>query len=177
MESNDRDSSDSDSSMSSPEADAIQTIAVVAPYLQSYYAKELRNTSILQGSAYFKELVESDSEMRFYDVVRMRRETFFELLRLLDSTGRVSSSDSVSSGEKLLIFMYVLTRTTHRATGERCQVSGATVSSAIKEVPAAISIVRTAFIKPPAAATPARITSSPKFFPYFENCIGAIDGV
>jgi hypothetical protein len=170
------DAADSDSSFSSIDSDAVQTVAVLAPYLRSYYVKEPRTTSILQGAQYYMELVGSDNELRFYDMARMRRETFYSLLRVLETTGRLHSSERVTSGEKLMIFLRVLTRTTTRACGERWQVSGATVSAAIHEVLSALRIIRPAYIQPPGTAIPAHIASSPKFFPYFSNCIGALDG-
>jgi hypothetical protein len=32
------------------------------------------------------------------------------------------------------------------------------------------------FVKPPSLQTPPQIRKIRKFFPYFENCIGALDG-
>jgi len=174
-ESSEEDSSDSDSSLSYSEAVVVQ--AVLAQYLRSYYTKVPRNTSTLQGAQYYRELVGSDNEMRFYDIARMRKETFFALLRVLENTGEVSSTERVTSGEKLLIFLRVLAHTTTRSAGERWQVSGATISKAVHDVLRALNAIRSSYIQPPATATPKCIMNSPKFFPYFANCIGAIDGM
>jgi hypothetical protein len=167
------DGNDSDSSSSS---EVVPAIAALAPYLCAYYAKTPRTTSILQGSAYYRELVDSDNERRFYDMARMRRETFFALLSALESTGKITSSERVVSGEKLMIFMRVLAGATNRTCSERWQVAGATITAAVKEVLAAVGALRSLLIKPPIATKHAHIVNSPKFFPYFEDCIGAIDG-
>jgi hypothetical protein len=40
----------------------------------------------------------------------------------------------------------------------------------------AMTTLYTEFVKPTSLQTPLQIRKNPKFFPYFENCIGALDG-
>jgi hypothetical protein len=168
--------SDSDDSSSSAEADVIEAVVLAAPYLRSLYAKEPRNTSALQGSEYFKELIESSNETRFYDMAHMRLETFFLLLTELEGTGKLGTSARVSSGEKLMLLLRVLVGTTNRTSGERWQHSGSTISLAVREVLRAIESIQSRYIKPTISTVPAQIASNPKFYPYFADCIGALDG-
>ncbi|KAG7375410.1 hypothetical protein PHYPSEUDO_001333 [Phytophthora pseudosyringae] len=83
----------------------LAAVVALAPYQRSHYTKLPRSTSIHQGPAYLRELLKSDSEKRFYDIARMQRRTFLQLLHVLESTGLDATSDGVSSGEKRVIFL------------------------------------------------------------------------
>jgi hypothetical protein len=89
----------------------------------------------------------------------------------LEGTG-----EHISSGDKLIMLIQVLTRATNRVFADRWQHRGSTVSDAIAEVLAAAADLEPTVIRPPSQATPAHILSSAKFFPYFRDCIAALDG-
>ena len=166
-----------DRSTSSSDDDIVSAVIYVGPYLQSVYANERRHDSILQGAAYYNELMASGNDSRFYDSARMQRTTFLSLLASLERTDKLKSSAGISSGEKLMMTIHVLTRSTNRVISERWQHSGSTVSQVVHEVLGAAAIIQDDMITRPSAETPQHVRSSSKFYPYFSNCIGAIDGM
>src|SRR5690242_15380215 len=74
-------------------------------------AKILNHDSMLSGNDYYNELMETDIEARFRSVCRMDKNVFLPLLEELQTAG-LSSSDHISAGEKLVMFMLILKRFT-----------------------------------------------------------------
>lgn len=102
----------------------VDTVSLVALILKSSVvraAKEpiAQHDSILTGQLYLQELLETQSTVRFHNVTRMDRNTFDELLLLLESRGGFRDSKYMSTGEKLLIFILVLVGHTNRSVNER----------------------------------------------------------
>lgn len=161
----------------------VDAVSLVAMILKSDIMKEAKepiaqHDSILTGQLYLKELLETRSTARFRDVTRMNRVTFDELLLLLESRGGFKDSKYLSTGEKLLIFILVLVGHTNRSINERWQHSGSTISLVVHNVAAVMIRCQHHFIVPPAVLDPVhlKISGSRKFSPYFDNCIGALDG-
>jgi hypothetical protein len=168
-----QDNGDNDSDSSSDEEVAI--VMMLVPYVKSRFATEVRHDSILQGNAYFKELYHSRSESRFYDSARMRRVTFDALVHALEEKG-LHSSSCISSCEKVMTMLYILTGQSIRSTCERWQHSGSTISHIVNEVLSASRALQDQVIQAPSSEVPSTVLSSPKFYPYFCDCIGALDG-
>jgi hypothetical protein len=133
--------------------------------------------SALTGSAYFKELMETNSTARFREVARMDKRTFISLLSKLTNEGNLKSTSRIGPGEKLMLFLFVLTRNSNRSAAERWQHSGSTVSIIVHDVIDSIMRVRNCFCCiPDPDIVQSKILNDPKFYPYFSNCIGALDG-
>ena len=161
----------------------VDTVSLVALILKcnllgAVKAPIAQHDSILTGQLNLKELLETRSTARFHNVTRMDRDTFDELLLLLESRGGFKNSKYISAGEKLLIFILVLVGHTNRSVNERWQHSGCTISFVVHEVATVIKMCKKYLIVPPAVLDPIpfKISSSRKFSPYFDNCIGALDG-
>jgi hypothetical protein len=92
--------------------------------------------------------------------------------------GLRNGSKKICAGEKLLIFIQVLKGLSLRSIGDRFQHSEATLSAIIREVSNSLIIVQDKLMIQPKANQPdsARILNDPKFSPFFNGCIGAIDG-
>lgn len=135
-------------------------------------------TSALSGHAYMLELMRTPSESRFRDVGRMGKEAFVTLVEVLSQNGGLSASKTISSEEKTFIFLSLLTGHSNRDIAERWQHSGSTISKAVHEVADAILAVKHQYIRQPheGVPVPGKIINSPNYFPYFEGCIGALDG-
>jgi hypothetical protein len=137
-------------------------------------------TSILTGDMYFKELMDAENESRFRSAVRMDKVTFIRLVRLLSGPrGGMSSSRNISIGEKVMIFMNLLIGHSNRSIAERWQHSPSTISAVLHQVIDTLlkkEIADFLMVKCDPETVPLEISSNPKFSPFFDNCIGAVDG-
>lgn len=113
------------------------------------------------------------------NVARMEKETFVKLKRMLKVTGNLRKSLSINVGQKVMMFIYVLIGHTNRQTAERWQHSGSTVSIIIHEVSEAFKMCSSLILVHPMEGDPIQreIAINPTMSPFFDNCIGAIDGV
>jgi hypothetical protein len=117
------------------------------------------------------------STARFRTVVRMDRETFIRLVNFLHYNGELESSRFICAAEKVMIFVSALVGFSIRQIAERFQHSLSTISILINEITKCfLTTQNKLFIKPSYENTPSQILNNPKFYPYFQNCVGAIDG-
>ncbi|XP_057746403.1 uncharacterized protein LOC130965658 [Arachis stenosperma] len=139
------------------ESAAILAICGVANYYLRYVLKQEKRTSKLSGYQWLLELKEGN-EMRFFEQFRMRKPVF----------NRLCNDLVLNYGLK-----------SYRMIEERFQHSGETifrqchhVLSCVKKL--AKNIIRP--IDPSFGDTPKYIMDNDRYWPYFKDCIGAIDG-
>jgi hypothetical protein len=136
-----------------------------------------QHNSVLTGSLYYDEIMNTNNENRFRDIVRMDRDTFIKLLAFLTEKSVLTNSIKICAGQKIMIFIHVLAGNSLRQTAERWQHSTSTISLIIHEVSDCIYSQRDIlYVKPSPTKIPNEISTNPKNFPFFENCIGALDG-
>jgi hypothetical protein len=101
-----------------------------------------------------------------------------QFLALLEEHGELKGGSFLSSGEKLMIFIHTCVGHSSRQCAERFQHSTSTISIVIQEVIGSILMCRKILIKGKKEGDliSGHILNNPKFFPYFEHCIGALDG-
>ena len=76
-----------------------------------------------------------------------------------------------------MILLYTLTGHSNRDAQERFQHSGSSISRYIHEAVAAVGKLQEIYMKLPSVTTIAsQIVNNPKYFPYFKDCLGALDG-
>jgi hypothetical protein len=78
--------------------------------------------------------------------------------------------------QKLCIFLQCLKGNSNRVLQEQYQHAGSTISTIVQEVATVVLRMKSAVITLPGPELPKEISDKPKFFPYFKDCIGAIDG-
>ncbi|KAH9154752.1 hypothetical protein AeRB84_003195 [Aphanomyces euteiches] len=106
----------------------------------------------------------------------MSRHTFTLLLQQLQQHG-LQSSPNIRATEKLTIAIYIFTGEPNRNTQERFQHSGETMSRVFGKVCTVIGKLQPSYISQYSASdTPIQIRRNPKWYPFFSNCIGALDG-
>jgi hypothetical protein len=107
----------------------------------------------------------------------MRKPTFQLLLGKLRNVG-LKDGRKVSAGEKLMTFISILKGSSNREGAERWQHSGSTISSIVRQCITAFIRIKNEYIVLPNVDTPSMddIINNPKFFPYFANCDGMLDG-
>ncbi|KNZ49115.1 uncharacterized protein VP01_51g5 [Puccinia sorghi] len=141
-----------------------------------------RHISILTGAMWMEEMMNNSNESSFYNNIGMRMLTFLKLQHLLESHGVLEDSRHVSSTEKLGILVYMLiTGLSNRKLQELFQRSASTISITINQLVKDITAHKALicmFITLPGNNVSAaeEITSNPQFLPYFDDCIGAVDG-
>jgi DDE superfamily endonuclease len=140
--------------------------------------KNRQHTSILTGKMYCEELMTTQNENRFINATRMKKDTFKVLIQILCDHGGLKDSIFLNSSEKLMILLYILQGQSIRKTSERFQHSTSTIHAVIREVISSLQkihpMILTRFSNHD--TIPESIRRNTKFYPYFKNCIGAIDG-
>ncbi|KAM0903445.1 hypothetical protein ACQ4PT_018664 [Festuca glaucescens] len=107
----------------------------------------------------------------------MESHIFQELCDYLRSRKLLENSRGVSVEEQLGMLMYMLSRNaSYRTLTDRFQRSPEIVHRHINACINAITSLAYDFIKLQSTDAHFKISSSPLYWPYFKNCIGAIDG-
>ena len=150
---------------------------ILLPFLNKSLPQLMRN-SRLSGREYTAEVLTSDNPKRCQEVFRMKREVFQYLCSELQTKGGLYSSKHIAIDEKLGMFLWTVARAaSNRDVQERFQHSGETVSRHFHEVLNAVNVLVPEYIRLPSASDMSvNITSNAKFYSYFNDCIGALDG-
>ena len=102
---------------------------------------------------------------------------FDEFVAVIKIRGNLKDGAEISAGEKLMVFIDALKGMTNRELKLTWNHSGNTLSNIIHDVCEAILTIETLGKQPPTADYFSRhIKDNPKFLPYFDDCIGALDG-
>jgi hypothetical protein len=131
--------------------------------------------SNLTGQMRYDELMNSTNEHRFLDETRMTKDVFILFVDFMRGRG-LSDSTSICAGQKIMIYLTLLKGGKNREIHSMWQHSGSTISSILEEVMAAFSRIQDVIFIPPPLDTSDYIRENYRFFPYFENCLGALDG-
>jgi len=137
-----------------------------------------KRTAFLKGATYIEELLAAGHNGRIQEVLRMRLKPFKVLCNIMRRDGLLSDTRHISIEESLAMFSHVVGRgTTFRDVEERYQHSGATVFRHFRAVLKGLLALVPRYIKLPSAMEiPTVISSSSKNYPFFKDCIGAVDG-
>ena len=108
----------------------------------------------------------------------MKLEMFQFLCLELKSRGGLADSKCIVVEEQVAMFLFTLAHaSSNREVQERFQHSGETVSRHFHAVLQAINKLVSHYIKlPDPNITPTAITSDVRFYSFFNECIGALDG-
>ncbi|KAK5785683.1 hypothetical protein PVK06_040290 [Gossypium arboreum] len=111
------------------------------------------------------------------DVIRMRPIAFFNLCDILSRNNLLQSTKSVNIREQVVIFLHIIGHNVRfRVIGSRYYRSIETVHRYFRVVLRAVLKLYKLVIKLPDESTPSEIRNNPRFYPYFKDCIGALDG-
>ncbi|XP_066343234.1 uncharacterized protein [Miscanthus floridulus] len=150
-------------------------LPAVMPFLDE--EKTPKHTSSLPGAKKVKEILEGH-ENWCKEEFRMEAEIFRAIANFLRAENLLRDTRGMKIEEQLGLFMFMLS---HNASIERLkkefQHSGETVHRKIYDVFNIIPTLTQKFIRllnP--SHTHMKITCDPRFMPFFQNCIGAIDG-
>ncbi|XP_026396375.1 uncharacterized protein LOC113291008 [Papaver somniferum] len=152
------------------------TTTLIAVYYQYFLEKTICHDSILSGAAHVDEVL-NGHDARCQDSFRMEKHVFLRLCDMLKEKELLRHSNGVRVEEKVAIFMLAVGHNErNRILQERFQHSGETISRHFNAVLDAIVALADDFLVPAGPDTPTEILENPRFYPYFKDCIGAIDG-
>ena len=108
----------------------------------------------------------------------MKLKPFKVLCTVMRKNGLLQDSKNISVEEAVAMFLHVVGRgTSFRDVEEWYQHSGATVFRYFRAVVTALLALVPTYIKLPSSLEiPVAISSSMKNYPFFKDCIGAVDG-
>lgn len=157
---------------------AAMTAMLAGSYTEPLYNKSRVRDSILSGHNYTQELLNGHPR-RFQEKLRMPRPTFFLLRNWLLTNTALTSTKGVTIEEKLAMFLMIVGQgASNRTVQERYQHAGDTVTNCFHQVLFGLVKMHKERVKLPDPSLPvcAQIASNPKFTPYFDDCLGALDG-
>ncbi|KAL6637093.1 hypothetical protein ACP70R_024665 [Stipagrostis hirtigluma subsp. patula] len=121
-------------------------------------------------------IYESD-DTRCVDLLRMRRAPFFQLCDLFRSRELLRDSIHSTIEEQVAMFLHVVGHNQRfRVINLTFRRSVETISRYFQEVLYAVGELRSEMIVPPSTNVHPKILNSRRWYPYFKDCIGAIDG-
>jgi hypothetical protein len=148
------------------------------PFLFKRSIPQPMRTSSLSGEAYVNELIMCNNPRRIQEVLRMKLEVFQFLCTELKNKGGLTPSRYVGIKEQVAMFLYTIAHSrSNREVQERFQHSGETISRHFHSVLQALNRLVPHYINlPKHNELPDAISSNPKFYPFFSDCIGTLDG-
>nr|XP_020187954.1 protein ALP1-like [Aegilops tauschii subsp. strangulata] len=110
-------------------------------------------------------------------MLRMKRAPFARLVETFRSRSLLQDSLNTSFKEQVAMFLHVVGHNQRfRVIHNTFRRSMETISRYFKQVLFAVGELRGEMIRRPSGQTPPKIRGSPRWYPYFKDCIGAIDG-
>ncbi|KAL2228789.1 UNVERIFIED_CONTAM: hypothetical protein Sindi_1858600 [Sesamum indicum] len=139
-----------------------------------------RNTSALQGAEWVAEIMTTPHQGRFFDNIRMTKPCFYALVDALTCRGLLphGQTSRVTSIEEVALFMQTVgMHKRHRDNMERFQHSLETIHRRFHRVFFALCAMAPELItRSDFTNTHPRVASTRDFYPYFKDCVGAMDG-
>ncbi|KAK7314653.1 hypothetical protein VNO77_33180 [Canavalia gladiata] len=129
------------------------------------------------GTKFIDEVLNGQNE-RCMENFRMDKHVFYKLCDILQAKGLLRHTNRIKIEEQLAIFMFIIGHNLRtRAVQELFRYSGETISRHFNNVLNAIMSMSLDFFQPPGSDIPSEIFEDPRFYPYFKDCVGAIDGI
>ncbi|XP_024020797.1 uncharacterized protein LOC112091409 [Morus notabilis] len=159
----------------------LAAVVVVLWYYYMYMSRPLprpKHTSTFTGIMCVEYLLDGHEDV-IRAKIRMGSECFKRLSSLLELQGYLRPTRNMNVDEQLFIFLYIVCQNSNnRESQDQWQHSGATISKYFKLVLKALCKLRVDFIKPPKfnIIDPMLAAHGSKYLPWFQNCIGALDG-
>ena len=177
---------------------------LMSAWLQSQHALEMLNASLadgyntqahgrapngkpkhaskLTGQAYTQDVLSCRHEERLLKCLRMPLATFHLLCMKFRENNLLVDNANTTIEHQVHMFLYIVTgSSSNRNLLERFQHSGESISRHFHHVLDAINHIESEYIQHPTpsntnlSTVPPEITNNPKFYPFFKNCLGAID--
>lgn len=141
-------------------------------------SKELGHSSSVPKQAKFVDNVLKGPNESFLENFRMDKHAFYKFCDMLHTRGLLRHTNRIKIEEQVAIFMFIVGHNLRtRAVQELFKYSGETISRHFNNVLSAIMTISLDHFQPPKSDVPPAIREDPQFYPYFLNCVGAVDGI
>ncbi|XP_031268757.1 putative nuclease HARBI1 isoform X3 [Pistacia vera] len=160
------------------ELDEMELVAAAAGYYYCNSLSKLPQHNISPaGSGFMTQVLEGHDDV-CRQMFRMDKHVFRKFCGTLRQRGMLRDTAGVMIEEQLAIFLNIVGHNErNRVIQERFQHSGETISRHFNNVLKAIKSLSREFLLPPQPNTPPEIINCNRFYPYFKDCIGVIDGM
>ncbi|XP_010475193.1 PREDICTED: uncharacterized protein LOC104754661 [Camelina sativa] len=141
-----------------------------------YIERPIRRPVTQLGEEYIQKVLKDDPE-DFRVLYRMIPDMFLKLSRIIrDKTG-LQNTKKISVEEMLAVFMLTVGQNARYGYVKNTfQRSKFAVSTSFNKILKALLIIAPSQMVKPDGLVPLKIRESTRFYPYFKNCVGAIDG-
>ncbi|XP_057952457.1 uncharacterized protein LOC131146717 [Malania oleifera] len=144
---------------------------------QNHIPKELGHSLTPNGTKFVDEVLNGQNE-RCLENFRMDKHVFYKLCDILQAKGLLRHTNRIKIEEQLAIFLFIIGHNLRtRAVQELFRYSGETISRHFNNVLNAIMAISLDFFQPPGSDIPPEVLRDPRFYPYFKDCAGAVDGI
>lgn len=129
------------------------------------------------GTKFVDEVLSGPNE-QCLENFRMDKHVFYKLCDILQARGLLRHTNRIKIEEQLAIFMFIIGHNLRtRAVQELFKYSGETISRHFNNVLNAVMAISLDFFQPPGSDIPPEIGEDTRFYPYFKDCVGAVDGI
>ncbi|CAN6447793.1 unnamed protein product [Victoria cruziana] len=117
-------------------------------------------------------------DAQFYEDLRMDKRVFKKLCRMLATKGLLRNTRSIPIKEQVSMFLYIIGHNErNRVLQKRFNRSGETISRYFHMVLDAVVALAPLSFQLPGSGIPPETLTDPRFYPYFKDCVGVIDGI
>ncbi|KAJ8771967.1 hypothetical protein K2173_027144 [Erythroxylum novogranatense] len=142
----------------------------------NFIPKEL-SLSVTNGTKFVDEVLSGESE-RCLENFRMDKQVFYKLCDTLQARGLLRHTNRIKIEEQLAIFLFIVGHNLRtRAVQELFKYSGETISRHFNNVLGAIMQITRDYLQLPGSDVTPEISTDPRFYPYFKDCVGVVDGI
>ncbi|KAK3440629.1 hypothetical protein EUGRSUZ_B00883 [Eucalyptus grandis] len=131
---------------------------------------------VASGGAKFVDEVLNGQDECCLDNFWMDKNVFYKLCQVLQSRGLLRHTNGIKIEEQLAIFLFIIGHNLRtQAVRELFRYSGETISRHFNNVLIAITAVSLDFFQPPKSDVPQEVLENPRLYPYFKDCVRAVD--
>ncbi|KAK7314853.1 hypothetical protein VNO77_33381 [Canavalia gladiata] len=160
------------------ELDEMELVAAAAGYYYYSCLTKQPSRGLSPGRCEFMTEVLNGHDDFCREMLRMDKHVFHMLCDILRKRSMLRDTAGVMIEEQLAIFLNIIGHNErNRVIQERFQHSGETISRHFNNVLKAIKSLSREVLQPPQLTTPPEILNNARFYPYFKDCIGVIDGM
>ncbi|KAK2650773.1 hypothetical protein Ddye_018262 [Dipteronia dyeriana] len=160
----------------------VQIVCIVVHWLmchrRNYISRPTKQSMIHKQKVRDELMNQHQNNQRCRDIIRMGTKAFNNLYEILKRDGGFQPTKLATTEEQVAKFLYILSHNVkNRAISFFFRLFGETISRHFHRVLRSIITLEDQFLQQPTGSNASpEVRSSNMFYPYFKDCVGAIDG-